>query len=168
VIVVDRETRETTVHVAIGAEATSLETADPFLNHMLVTLAHYSGLTLGVKARGDLRHHLIEDVAITLGEAVLRLVKPTIGRYGARLVPMDDALVEVAIDLGGRPYYHGRLPGLWEHFMRSFAFNAKATLHVRVIRGRDKHHVVEAAFKALGFALREALSDVGRVVSTKC
>jgi imidazoleglycerol-phosphate dehydratase len=168
VIVVDRETRETTVHVAIGAEANSLETTDAFLNHMLGTLRHYSGLMLGVKARGDLRHHLIEDVAITLGEAVLRLVKPTIARYGTALVPMDDALVEVAIDLGGRPYYVGRLPGLWEHFMQSFAFNVRATLHVRVIRGRDKHHIVEAAFKALGFALRDALVDAGRVVSTKC
>jgi imidazoleglycerol-phosphate dehydratase len=81
---------------------------------------------------------------------------------------MDDALVHVSIDLGGRPYYKGPLPSnLYDHFLRSFADNAKATLHVRVLRGHDRHHVIEAAFKALGLALREALVESGAVFSTK-
>ena len=81
---------------------------------------------------------------------------------------MDDALVHVALDLGGRPYYEGPLPsGLYDHWMRSFADNARATLHVRVLRGVDRHHVVEAAFKALGLAVRDALVETGAVFSTK-
>ena len=89
-------------------------------------------------------------------------------RYGDRTIPMDDALVHVALDIGGRPWYEGPLPsGLYDHWMRSFADNARATLHVRVIRGRDRHHIVEAAFKALGLALRDALVETGAVFSTK-
>ena len=81
---------------------------------------------------------------------------------------MDDALVHVSLDLGGRPYYRGPLPSaLYDHWMRSFSDNAKATLHVRVLRGHDKHHVVEAAFKALGLAVRDALVESGAVFSTK-
>jgi imidazoleglycerol-phosphate dehydratase len=81
---------------------------------------------------------------------------------------MDDALVHVSIDTGGRPYYRGPLPSsLYDHWMRSYADNAKATLHVRVLRGSDRHHVVEAAFKALGLALRDALAETGAVFSTK-
>ena len=79
-------------------------------------------------------------------------------RYGWALLPMDDALVEAAVDVGGRPWYEGRLPSaLYEHFLRSFAFNLSATLHVKVVRGRDRHHVVEAAVKAVGLSLRQAL-----------
>ena len=81
---------------------------------------------------------------------------------------MDDALVHCSIDTGGRPYYRGPLPSsLYEHWMRSFCDAAKVTLHLRVLRGRDRHHVVEAAFKALGLALRQALTDTGAVFSTK-
>jgi imidazoleglycerol-phosphate dehydratase len=81
---------------------------------------------------------------------------------------MDDALVQVALDLGGRPYYRGPLPSsLYDHWMRSFSDHARITLHVRVIRGRDRHHVVEAAFKALGLALRQALVEGSVVFSTK-
>jgi imidazoleglycerol-phosphate dehydratase len=169
--VLTRETRETEIRVALtrGTGATAkVETGEPFLDHMLVTLARYSGLDLEVRARGDLRHHLIEDVAIVVGEAVRALAPATAARYGDRTVPMDDALVHVSVDVGGRPYYEGPLPsGLYDHWMRSFADNARATLHVRVIRGRDRHHVVEAAFKALGLALRDALAETGAVFSTK-
>jgi imidazoleglycerol-phosphate dehydratase len=81
---------------------------------------------------------------------------------------MDDALVHCAVDVGGRAYYRGRLPSaLYDHWMRSFADNAKVTLHLRVLRGRDRHHIVEAAFKALGLALRDALAESGGVFSTK-
>ncbi len=135
---------------------------------MLVTLARYAGLSLTVEARGDLRHHLVEDVAITMGTAFARLLPATAARYGDRTVPMDDALVHCAIDTGGRFYYRGRLPSvLYEHWMRSFAEHARATLHLRVIRGRDRHHIVEAAFKALGLSLRQAMITTEAVFSTK-
>ena len=151
-----------------SAGALGIATGEPFLDHMLTTLARYSGLGLGVAARGDLRHHLVEDVAITLGLVLRRVVPATCRRYGAALVPMDDALVQVALDLGGRAFYEGPLPvPLADHALRSFAANAEATLHVVVLRGSDRHHVVEAAVKALGLALREAVAPGGVVFSTK-
>jgi len=167
--VVTRETRETQIRVELSsAGELSAQTGIPFLDHMLVTFARYAGVGLDVRARGDLRHHTIEDVAIVLGAALAAHLPPTAARYGDRTIPMDDALVHVALDLGGRPYYRGPLPsGMYDHFMRSFSDNAKATLHVRVIRGHDKHHVVEAAFKALGLAVRDALVESGAVFSTK-
>jgi len=168
--VIVRETKETRVEVELerGSGKASVATGYPFLDHMLSTLARYSGLDLAVTASGDLKHHVIEDVALALGSAVGPFASTPIARYGERLVPMDDALVQVALDLGGRPYYQGRLPStLYEHFLRSFSDQAGATLHVRVLRGRDRHHIVEAAFKGLGFALREALIETDAVFSTK-
>lgn len=165
-----RTTNETDVEVAIGAAGTPtrIETGVPFLDHMLVTFARYAGIGLRLTARGDLPHHLIEDVAITLGTAVAACAPPTAARYGERTIPMDDALVQCVLDIGGRPYYRGPLPStLYDHWMRSFADNARATVHLRVLRGTDRHHVVEAAFKALGLALRDALQEGGAVFSTK-
>lgn len=165
-----RETRETTIDLRVSLDGTSTEirTSEAFLDHMLVTLARYGGLNLAVSASGDLRHHLIEDVAITLGTALRDEVPETCQRYGHAVVPMDDALVEVAVDTGGRPYYAGRLPStLYEHFFRSLADHAGWTLHLRVLRGRDRHHIVEACFKALGLALRQAFVESGAVFSTK-
>jgi len=168
--VIVRETRETTVRVEIVRDfaATRVATGRPFLDHMLVTLAKYAGLGLIVDARGDLPHHVIEDVAIATGTALHAFLPSTAARYGDRTVPMDDALVHCALDLGGRPFYRGPLPSsLYDHWMRSFADHAKATLHLRVLRGTDRHHVVEAAFKALGFAIRDAVVESGAVFSTK-
>ena len=165
-----RETKETTVRVelAAGVGRAVVDTGFDFLDHMLTTLARYAGLDLTVQARGDLKHHLIEDVGIAFGAALADFLPPTALRYGHRVIPMDDALVEVSLDLGGRPYYRGPLPSsLYEHWMRSFADNARATLHIRVLRGADRHHIVEAAFKALGLALRDALVETGAVFSTK-
>jgi imidazoleglycerol-phosphate dehydratase len=167
-----RNTRETqiSVELAAGTGASQIDTTIPFLDHMLVTLARYASLDLAITARGDLRHHLIEDVAIALGSAVASIVPERAARYGDRVIPMDDALVHVSLDLGGRPYYCGPLPSdLYDHWFRSFSDNARATIHVRVLRGRDRHHVVEAAFKALGLALREALvaNESAAVFSTK-
>ena len=168
--VIVRETKETTIRceLAVGRGEAVVSTGQPFLDHMLVAFARYSGLDLRLQATGDLPHHLIEDVAICVGTAVAAILPETAARYGDRTIPMDDALVHCAIDLGGRPYYRGPLPSsLYEHFMRSFADNAKATVHLRVLRGTDRHHVVEAAFKALGLAVRDAFVDTGAVFSTK-
>jgi imidazoleglycerol-phosphate dehydratase len=170
--IVERNTKETQIRVALesAAGASVADTTLPFLDHMLQTLARYSGLRMELSARGDLRHHVSEDVAICVGRAVAACTPTACARFGDRTIPMDDALVHVAVDLGGRAYYAGDLPSsTYEHWMRSFAENAGATLHVRVLRGRDRHHVVEAAFKALGLALADALAVVegGAVFSTK-
>lgn len=168
--VVTRETKESTIRceLTLGTGQASISTGKPFLDHMLVAFARYSGLDLSLQATADLPHHLIEDVAICLGAAVSALLPATAARYGDRTIPMDDALVHCALDLGGRPYYRGPLPSrLYDHWMRSFADNAKATLHLRVLHGTDRHHIVEAAFKALGLAVREAFVDTGAVFSTK-
>jgi imidazoleglycerol-phosphate dehydratase len=169
-----RATRETQITLSLGLSGSesggqpTISTGEPFLDHMLQTFGRYSGLSLAVQAAGDLRHHLVEDVAITLGLALHEQLPAACRRYGASLIPMDDALVQAAIDVGGRAYYEGQLPSsLYEHFLRSFADNAVVTLHVRVLRGRDRHHVVEAAIKATALALREALVTTDTVFSTK-
>lgn len=180
-----RETSETRVRVELaglregggfdastrgspGSPGSAIATDDGFLTHMLVTLARYALLPLTVEASGDLRHHLIEDVAITLGSILGRDTPTTCARYGDATIAMDDALVQVVLDAGGRPHFEGELPSdLYEHFFRSLALNADWTLHVRVLRGTDRHHIVEAAFKALGVAIRQALADDGQVFSTK-
>ena len=168
--VVERQTKETQIRVeaSIGSGVGKSQTGVDFLDHMMVALARYSGLDLEIAASGDLRHHTIEDVAICVGQVVRSITPATAARYAHRVVPMDDALVECAIDLGGRPYYRGPLPSsLYDHWMRSFADNALATVHLRVLRGTDRHHIVEAGFKALGMCLRDALADDGVVFSTK-
>lgn len=168
--VVTRHTRETQIRVELtsDAAATAIDTSLPFLDHMLATFARYSGLGIRVTASGDLAHHLIEDVAICVGAALAEFAPSAIARYGDRTIPMDDALVQCVIDLGGRPWYRGPLPSkLYDHWMRSFSDNAKATVHFRVLRGTDRHHIVEASFKALGLAVRDALVETGSVFSTK-
>ncbi|MEP6619255.1 MAG: imidazoleglycerol-phosphate dehydratase [bacterium] len=168
--VIVRETKETTIRceIAVGSGAADVHTGQPFLDHMLVAFAKYSGLNLSLRATGDLQHHLIEDVAICLGTAIAGHLPSTAARYGDRTVPMDEALVHCAIDLGGRPFYRGPLPSsLYDHFMRSFSDNARATLHFRILRGKDRHHIIEASFKALGLAVRDAFVDSGAVFSTK-
>jgi imidazoleglycerol-phosphate dehydratase len=165
-----RETKETQIvaEVRIGTGLSNVDIDDRFLAHMVETLARYAGLDINLKAKGDLRHHLVEDVAITLGLALRDEVLDQANRYGWAQVPMDEALVEAAVDIGGRPYYVGQLPSkLYAHFLHSFATNLEATLHVRVLRGRDRHHVVEAAIKATGLALREAIKEGDAVFSTK-
>jgi imidazoleglycerol-phosphate dehydratase len=169
---VRRETRETSVRLELLRDPATIDvsTTIPFLDHMLVTLGRYAGVGLRVSASGDLRHHVSEDVAIACGAAFAGHVPATAARYGDRTIPMDDAMVHCALDVGGRSYYRGPLPSAtYDHWMRSFADNARATLHLRVLRGRDRHHIVEAAFKALGLALRDAMCESGgsAVFSTK-
>ncbi len=166
----ERETRETKIRLQLepGTGKAKVSTGIPFLDHMMVTLARYSSLDMELEAAGDLKHHIIEDVAIAIGTAVAAITPSDAARYGEQTIPMDDALVQACIDVGGRPFYRGPLPSaLYDHWMRSFSGNAKATLHIRVIRGEDRHHVVEAAFKALGLALRTALTEGDSVFSTK-
>jgi imidazoleglycerol-phosphate dehydratase len=168
--VVVRESKETRVRVALtsGTGESRIDTTVSFLDHMLVTLARYAGFDLDVQATGDLRHHLIEDVAIALGTALADFAPATCVRYADRTIAMDDALVHVALDCGSRAFYAGRLPApLYDHFFRSLADNARVTVHVRVLRGTDRHHVVEAAFKALGLSLGDAFVESGAVFSTK-
>ena len=168
--VVERKTAETTILVeaAIGTGKSAVDTTVPFLDHMMTALAKYSDVDLSIAARGDLRHHIVEDVALTVGQAIAGLVPQGAARYGERTVPMDDALVQAILDVGGRPFYRGPIPStFFEHWMRSFCDAAKFTLHIRVLRGDDRHHIVEAAFKALGLALGDALENTGAVLSTK-
>jgi len=168
--VTKRETAETSIRVELrgGGGASRIETGNRFLDHMLTAFSRYSGLSLELTASSDLKHHLIEDVALTLGRAFREIIPAGAARYATRVVPMDDALVQVSVDIGGRAYYEGPLPSrLYDHWMRSFSTEAGATIHIIVLRGSDRHHVVEAAFKALGMALRDALVDTGDTVSTK-
>lgn len=167
---VTRETKETQVRVEVtlGRGATQVDTGLVFFDHMLSTFGRYAGLDLKLHARGDLRHHLMEDVAIALGTAVQRVIPATAARFAERTIPMDDALVQACLDAGGRFFYEGPLKNrLYEHWMRSFCEHAKVTLHLRVLRGKDRHHVTEAAFKALGLVLRDAMVDGGTVFSMK-
>jgi imidazoleglycerol-phosphate dehydratase len=165
-----RETKETQIRVELarGKGVGQVDTGLRFFDHMLGTFARYAGLDMKLHARGDLRHHIMEDVAIAVGTAVQQVIPATAARYGERTVPMDDALVQAVLDVGGRFYYRGPLRNkLYDHWMRSFAEHSRMTLHLRILRGRDSHHVTEAAFKALGMALRDAMVDSGTVFSTK-
>ena len=142
-----RETKETQIacEVRKGTGTAQVTMDDRFLAHMVETLARYASLDVVLEARGDLRHHLVEDVAITLGLALKDEIPERAARYGWAVVPMDEALAEAAVDLGSRPFWAGRTPSkLYTHFLQSFAVNLGATVHVRVIRGEDRHHMVEA------------------------
>jgi imidazoleglycerol-phosphate dehydratase len=179
-----RITKETRIDLSIAraradrpavSVTTSVEKANrpderlAFFDHMLTALATYAGLDLTLEARGDLRHHVMEDVALALGAGIREIAPEAAARYGERTIPMDDALVQAVIDVGGRPFFVGALPNrLYTHVLRSLATSLGATLHVRVLRGGDRHHVIEAAFKATGLALAQALEAKGTgVFSTK-
>ena len=166
----ERKTKETTIaaEVRVGEGPSDISIDDRFLEHMVQTLARYASLEIRMEATGDLRHHLVEDVAIVLGQALKEEVPEGIARFGSGLIPMDEALAQAAIDVGGRPYYVGKLPSkLYTHFLHSFATNLDATLHVKILRGTDRHHMIEAAIKATGVALRQALVPRNEVFSTK-
>ena len=184
-----RETRETAVRAAVdldGEGRSSISTGVGFLDHMLDLLAAHSLVDIEVEARGDLHvdeHHTVEDVGITLGMAIADALgeRKGIRRYGF-LLPMDEALARVALDLGGRPFvvfeadFEREKVGdlateLVEDFVRALAQHLGANIHVRVEYGRNDHHKIEAIFKALGRALRAALERdprlEDRVPSTK-
>ncbi len=169
---VSRETKETKVQVdlALGGSGTTTSVLpDKFLKHMVETLGKYSGVDLTIKASGDLEHHLIEDVAIALGRAYREALGDVpVQRIASATVPMDEALVQVTVDLIDRPYVHLEVPvPMYEHFLRSFAMELRATVHTVVLRGKDEHHIVEATFKALGLALKDAMKPSATMMSTK-
>ncbi len=179
-----RETDETRIAVELSLESGSVRVATGigFLDHLLETLLRYMGASGSIEAtdrRGFDDHHVVEDTAITLGEAIARILEGRqVKRFGYSIIPMDEVLVLAAVDISGRPYADVDLPftrseigGLAlenvEHFIRSLASTLRATIHVRALRGGNNHHLAEAAFKALGFALREALKPSSETISTK-
>jgi imidazoleglycerol-phosphate dehydratase len=182
-----RETKETTVDVELrvdGDGRASADTGIPFLDHMLEQLGKHGGFDLTVRARGDLDvdlHHTVEDVGIVVGGALKDALgdKAGVRRFADALVPLDEALVQVALDLSGRPFLVYEVdpvaewigtfdPQLAEEFWRAFAFAAGITLHVRSVSGRNGHHVIEASFKGVARALRDAVRVEGTTVpSTK-
>lgn len=167
-----RRTRETEIRVDIRLDGDGncrAEVPDEFLRHMVETLAKYSGADIHISAKGDIAHHLVEDVAIALGRGFREAMKDRpIRRIASATVPMDEALVTATVDLIDRPFVHIEIPDImYEHFIRSFAMELRATVHTLVLRGRDQHHIVEATFKALGLALRDAIAPAASTMSTK-
>jgi len=185
-----RTTAETDIRATLSLDGTGqvqVATGIGFLDHMLTALGRHALLDLTVEAKGDLHidfHHTTEDVGIVLGQALRKALgdKRGIRRYGQSLLPMDEALVEAAIDISGRPFLAWSVPfardkvgemdtELFEEFFRAFAFNAGITLHVTLKAGTNAHHVAEACFKALARALRMAVETDPRapdaVPSTK-
>ncbi len=190
-----RSTKETHVEVVLdldpvggpGTGEVSVSTGLPFFDHLLAQLGRHSGFELSVQATGDLEvdgHHTVEDTAILLGEALAEALgdKTGIRRFASGIYPLDEALIEVALDLSGRPYvaYDVKIgevlalgtppfdPQLAEHFWEAFATNAGMTLHVSMRAGRNTHHILEATAKGVARSLRDAVRvEGGGVPSTK-
>jgi len=186
--VVERKTKESSVRVELDLDGTgtsSSQTGVPFFDHMVEQLGKHAGFDLLVRTEGDLHidsHHTVEDTSLALGQALREALgdKQNVRRFGDSLVPLDEALTQVAVDLSGRPYLVHDEPQLIEligaydttltkHVWESFVAEARVTLHVRVLQGRIAHHVVESQFKAVARALRDAvkLDGVAGVPSTK-
>lgn len=181
-----RSTNESTVEVELdldGSGESQISTGVRFYDHMLVSLAKHSLIDLRIQATGDVdvdAHHTVEDVAIVLGDAFREALgdKRGISRFGDATVPLDEALVQAVVDVAGRPYVvhtgepegqayvmigHNYVGSLTRHVLETFAMHAGIALHVRVLSGRDPHHIVEAQFKAVARALRAAVSLDSRV-----
>ncbi len=187
---VERRTNETTITASIdvdGEGRSNFDTGIPFLEHMLNQVARHGMVDLDIKAKGDLQidaHHTVEDIGITLGQALARAVgdKKGIRRYGVAYVPLDEALSRVVIDLSGRPGFEYRVQyprarigefdvDLINEFFQGFCNHALVTLHIDNLSGTNAHHIAETLFKAFGRALRMALEQdsrmAGVVPSTK-
>ena len=173
---VKRDTLETQIEVTVnldGTGASSFQTGVPFLDHMIDQIARHGMIDIDIKANGDLHidaHHSVEDIGITLGQAIIKAVgdKRGIRRYGHAYVPLDEALSRVVIDFSGRPglEYHIDFPrarigdfdvDLFREFFQGFVNHALVTLHIDNLRGRNAHHIAETVFKAFGRAVRMAL-----------
>ena len=182
---VSRKTEETDILIELNLDGegnSEITTGFKFMDHMLVLLTRHSGIDLTVKASGDLTHHVVEDIGISLGDAFIKALgdKKGINRYGFYFVPMDEALARCVIDFSGRKSLVLDLKLNDEcdiedvavedvrHFFNSFAENAKMNLHLHVLYGEDQHHKVEAAFKALARAIKDAIKIVSsEIPSTK-
>jgi imidazoleglycerol-phosphate dehydratase len=185
-----RTTKETDIAVAVdldGGGSATVDTGIPFFDHMLTQLGRHGGFTLEVTAKGDLEidaHHTVEDTGILLGTVFGEALgdKAGVRRFAASRVPLDEALIDVALDLSGRPFlvYEVDIPGerilgtppfdpqLAEEFWRAFVTAAGITLHVERVRGRNTHHIIEASFKGVARALRDAVRIEGTgIPSTK-
>jgi imidazoleglycerol-phosphate dehydratase len=182
-----RETKETKIELALdvdGAGQARASTGIPFFDHMLEQLGKHGGWDLRIEAEGDLEidtHHTIEDVGIVLGTAFKEALgdKAGVRRFASAVVPLDEALVQVALDLSGRPFLVYEVdprsewigtfdPQLAEEFWRAFAFAAGITLHMRSLSGKNGHHIIEASFKGVARSLRDAVKIEGTgVPSTK-
>lgn len=186
---VERSTKESQVKVELNLDGTGkieVDTGVPFFDHMLSQLGKHAGFDLSVKTSGDVEvdsHHTVEDTSLALGQALREALgdKSGIRRFGDALVPLDEVIVQAAVDLSGRPYLVHRQPEIVEligtfdttlgkHIWESFVAEARIALHIRVIEGRNAHHVFEAQFKAVARALRDAVTldpRVSGVPSTK-
>ncbi len=184
-----RKTLETEIEVKInldGKGISNLQTEIYFLNHMLTLFARHGFFDLEIKAKGDLKvdyHHTVEDIGICLGEAIKNALqdKKGIRRYGSTILPMDESLVQVAIDLSGRGQLIYKVQfeqervgsfevNLVEEFFRALSYHAGMTLHINLLYGKNSHHIIEAIFKAFGRALDEAIRKDDRIddiLSTK-
>lgn len=188
-----RSTKETTIKIALGLDGSGevrVETGLPFFDHMVSQLGKHGGFDLEVTAQGDLAvdaHHTVEDVGIALGECLREALgdKAGVRRFASIDLPLDEALLSVALDLSGRPYLVYEVdpggggeayplgsppfdPQLAEEFWRAFITSAGVTLHIRMVSGRNTHHIIEASFKAVARALRDAVRVEGTgVPSTK-
>ena len=176
---VERKTTEVDIVVELNVDGKgkgNVETGIKFLNHLLTTLAKHGLFDLTVKATGELKHHVSEDVALTLGEALQKALakKKGIRRFGSAYVPMDDSLARATVDLGGRAYSSLDLklsqPQIEdlktediEHFFYSFAQASQSNLHLTVLYGSNNHHKIEAAVKAVALALRKAVTLEPRI-----
>lgn len=174
-----RTTKETSIDIALdldGSGSTDIETGLPFFGHMLDQLGRHGGFDLKVHAEGDLEidaHHTVEDVGIALGETFRHAWgdKKGVRRFASNTVPLDEAAVEIVLDLSGRPYLHYEVdfpgekilgdppfdPQLVEEFWRAFVMASGVTLHVVMHRGRNTHHIIEATYKGVARALRDAV-----------
>ena len=186
--IVKRATKESSVHVELELDGTGvieIETGVPFFDHMLNQLGKHGGFDLKVITKGDVEvdsHHTVEDTSLALGQALREALGDKVGirRFGDATVPLDEVLVTAAVDLSGRPYLVHRQPEIVEligtydttltrHIWESLVAEAHIALHIRVLEGRNAHHVMEAQFKAVARALRDAviLDGVAGVPSTK-
>ncbi|MDO8731738.1 MAG: imidazoleglycerol-phosphate dehydratase HisB [Actinomycetota bacterium] len=180
---VERKTKESSVLVELNLDGTgvhSIDTGVPFYDHMLSQLSKHGLLDLTVTTKGDLHidaHHTVEDTALALGQAINEALGDRTGlrRFGDAAVPLDECLVQAVVDLSGRPFLVHEEPEIVEligsydtsltrHIWESLVATAQITLHVRVLSGRNAHHIVEAQFKAVARALREAVTADPRVV----
>ncbi len=181
---VERTTRETSIEVTLNLDSTgksAINSPFPFLNHLLDSFSRHGRFYLKIEATGDNEHHIVEDIAIVLGRAFNEALGDKLGieRFGSAIVPMDDVLVLVAVDIGGRSYVvnevkfryktvEGLSSEMIEHFIDTLAKEMKINLHVKLLAGKNEHHKAEALFKALGVAMRKATRVTGEELpSTK-